>query len=169
MVEKKVKVKKTSKDKLKIKDLEKQRDDYMSIAARAQADLVNYRNRVKIEMSQKEAQGKKVISLKVISIIDDFHLALDSISEKTSIEKIIDGLKGIRSKFNNLFENENIKEISDIENFDPNFHEAILTTETEDFAPGSIMKVIRKGYIMNGDVIRPAQVEIAKEIEKQEN
>lgn len=168
MVEKKIKVKKESKSKSKIKDLEKQINDYMSIAARAQADLVNYRNRVKIEMNQKEAQGKRVISLKVISLIDDFHLALDSISDKTNINQIIDGLKSIRSKFNNLLEIENIKEISDIKNFDPNFHEAVITTETEDFVPGSIMKVIRKGYTMNGDVIRPSQVEVAKEKEKQE-
>ena len=168
MVEKKIKVKKESKGKSKIKDLEKQINDYMSIAARAQADLVNYRNRVKIEMNQKEAQGKRVISLKVISLIDDFHLALDSISDKTNINQIIDGLKSIRSKFNNLLEIENIKEISDIKNFDPNFHEAVITTETEDFVPGSIMKVIRKGYTMNGDVIRPSQVEVAKEKEKQE-
>ena len=61
------------------------------------------------------------------------------------------------------------KEISDIKNFDPNFHEAVITTESEDFVPGSIMKVIRKGYTMNGDVIRPSQVEIAKEKEKKEN
>ena len=168
MVEKKIKVKKESKSKSKIKDLEKQINDYMSIAARAQADLVNYRNRVKIEMNQKEAQGKRVISLKVISLIDDFHLALDSISDKTNINQIIDGLKSIRSKFNNLLEIENIKEISDVKNFDPNFHEAVITTETEDFVPGSIMKVIRKGYTMNGDVIRPSQVEVAKEKEKQE-
>ena len=168
MVEKKIKPKNNKKDKAKIKELEKQRDDYMSIAARAQADLVNYRNRVKIEMNQKEGQGKRVISLKVINIIDGFDLALDSITNKTDIDQIIDGLKSIRSKFNYLFENENIIEISNTKNFDPNFHEAIITTETEDFISGSIMKVIRKGYTMNGDVIRPSQVEIAKEKENQE-
>ena len=97
MVEKKIKVKKESKDKLKVKDLEKQINDYMSIAARAQADLVNYRNRVKIEMNQKEAQGKRVISLKVISLIDDFHLALDSISDKTNINQIKDVIELIKN------------------------------------------------------------------------
>ena len=52
--------------------------------------------------------------------------------------------------------------------FDPNFHEAVITTETDKFESDTIIKVIRKGYVMGDKVIRPAQVEIAKEPSQKE-
>ena len=50
-----------------------------------------------------------------------------------------------------------------MKNFDPVYHEALITTETDKYEPGAIIKILRKGYMMNDEVIRPGQVEIAKE------
>ena len=70
----KKKEKKVSKSEAEIIDLKKERDDFKNIAARAQADLVNYRNRMKMELSEIENRGKKTVSLKVLSVIDEFDL-----------------------------------------------------------------------------------------------
>ena len=159
----KKKEKKLSKSESEIVDLKKERDDFKNIAARAQADLVNYRNRMKIELSEIESRGKKTVSLKVLSVIDELDLALDSVTKNVSSDLILEGLNSIREKFRIIFESENIQEITEIENFDPVYHEAVLTTETDQHEPGSIIKILRKGYTMNNDVIRPAQVEIANQ------
>ena len=159
----KKKEKKISKSKSEINSLEKERDDFKNIAARAQADLVNYRNRMKMELSEIESRGKKTVSLKVLSVIDELELAIDSVTKNASLDLMLEGLKSIREKFRTIFESENIQEITEIEDFDPVFHEAVLTTETDEHEPGSIIKILRKGYIMNSDVIRPAQVEIANQ------
>lgn len=159
----KKKEKKISKSESEINSLKKERDDFKNIAARAQADLVNYRNRIKVELSEIESRGKKTVSLKVLSVIDELELAIDSVTKNASLDLMLEGLKSIREKFRTIFESENIQEITEIEDFDPVFHEAVLTTETDEHEPGSIIKILRKGYIMNSDVIRPAQVEIANQ------
>tara|TARA_B100000579_G_scaffold437514_1_gene467203 strand:+ start:2863 stop:3375 length:513 start_codon:yes stop_codon:yes gene_type:complete len=159
----KKKEKKISKSESEINSLKKERDDFKNIAARAQADLVNYRNRMKMELSEIESRGKKTVSLKVLSVIDELELAIDSVTKNASLDLMLEGLKSIREKFRTIFESENIQEITEIEDFDPVFHEAVLTTETNEYEPGSIIKILRKGYIMNSDVIRPAQVEIANQ------
>jgi len=159
----KKKEKKVSKSEAEIIDLKKERDDFKNIAARAQADLVNYRNRMKMELSEIESRGKKTVSLKVLSVIDELDLALDSVTKNASSDLILEGLNSIREKFRTIFESENIQEIIEIENFDPVYHEAVLTTETDEHEPGSIIKILRKGYTMNNNVIRPAQVEIANQ------
>ena len=65
-------------------------------------------------------------------------------------------------------ESEDIQEIVQVKVFDPNFHEAVITTETDKFESDTIIKVIRKGYVMDDKVIRPAQVEIDKEPSQKE-
>ncbi|MBM01366.1 MAG: nucleotide exchange factor GrpE [Chloroflexi bacterium] len=166
----KKKEKKLSKSEVEINDLKKERDDFKNIAARAQADLVNYRNRMKVELSEIESRGKKTVSLKVLSVIDEFDLALEGIvpiigqaANSEAADIVIDGLDIIREKFKTTFESENISEITEVKIFDPVYHEALITTETDKYEPGAIIKILRKGYIMNDEVIRPAQVEIAKE------
>ena len=166
----KKKEKKLSKSEVEINDLKKERDDFKNIAARAQADLVNFRNRMKVELSEIESRGKKTVSLKVLSVIDEFDLALEGIvpiigqaANSEAADIVIDGLDIIREKFKTTFESENISEITEVKIFDPVYHEALITTETDKYEPGAIIKILRKGYIMNDEVIRPAQVEIAKE------
>jgi len=159
--------KKEKKEDENLKSLEKEVSDLKNIAARAQADLVNYRNRMKIELLEIEKKAIKNFALKILSVIDDIDLAIDNSSE-SSKELLEDGLKNIRNKFESLLKQKNINIIEDIDNFDPYIHEAILKTES-DFEDGSILNVLRNGYVMNDEVIRPTQVEIAENFKKKNN
>ena len=101
----KKKEKKISKSESEINSLKKERDDFKNIAARAQADLVNYRNRMKVELSEIETRGKKTVSLKVLSVIDEFDLALEGIvpiideaANPEAADIVIDGLDIIRDE-----------------------------------------------------------------------
>ena len=150
-----------------LKSLEKEVSDLKNIAARAQADLVNYRNRMKIELLEIEKKTIKNFALKILSVIDDIDLAIDN-SKESSKELLEDGLKNIRNKFENLLKQKNINIIEENENFDPYIHEAVLKTES-DSEDGSILNVLRNGYVMNDEVIRPTQVEIAENFKKKNN
>ena len=70
--------KKEKKEDINLKSLEKEVSDLKNIAARAQADLVNYRNRMKIELLEIEKKTVKNFSLKILSVIDDIDLAIDN-------------------------------------------------------------------------------------------
>tara|TARA_A100001037_G_scaffold101635_1_gene92520 strand:+ start:381 stop:884 length:504 start_codon:yes stop_codon:yes gene_type:complete len=161
------KKKKEKKDDENLKSLEKEVSDLKNIAARAQADLVNYRNRMKKELLEIEKKTIKNFALKILSVIDDIDLAIDN-SKESSKELLEDGLKSIRNKFENLLKQKNINIIEENENFDPYIHEAVLKTES-DSEDGSILKILRNGYVMNDEVIRPTQVEIAENFKKKNN
>ena len=161
------KKKKETKDDENLKSLEKEVSDLKNIAARAQADLVNYRNRMKIELLEIEKKTIKNFALKILSVIDDIDLAIDN-SKESSKELLEDGLKNIRNKFENLLKQKNINIIGENDKFDPYIHEAILKTES-DSEDGSILNVLRNGYVMNDEVIRPTQVEIAENFKKKNN
>jgi molecular chaperone GrpE (heat shock protein) len=161
------KKKKEKKDDENLKSLEKEVSDLKNIAARAQADLVNYRNRMKIELLEIEKKTIKNFALKILSVIDDIDLAIDN-SKESSKELLEDGLKNIRNKFESLLKQKNINIIEKNDNFDPYIHEAILKTES-DYEDGSILNVLRNGYVMNDEVIRPTQVEIAENFKNKNN
>ena len=161
------KKKKNKKEDLKkVESLEKEIKDLKNIAARAQADLVNYRNRMKIELSEIEKKSTKNFAIKILSIIDDIDLAINN-SKESSKDLLEDGLKNIRNKFETILNQKNIKIIHENIKFDPYIHEAILKTESSN-EDGSILNVIRSGYVMDGEVIRPAQVEIAENIKNKD-
>jgi len=155
--------KKTNSEKEKFQSLEKENNELKNIAARAQADLVNYRNRMKNELLEIEQRTTKNFVLKILSVIDDIDLAIENSSE-ASKNVLSEGLISIRSKFENILKLKNINVIEENNIFDPYIHEALLKTETKDMEDGSILRILRKGYVMNNEVIRPTQVEIAENL-----
>ena len=155
--------KKENTDKKRLESLEKENNDYKNIAARAQADLVNYRNRMKIELLETEQRTIKNFVLKLLSVIDDIDLAIEN-SNDSSKEVLSNGLSSIKNKFENILKLKNINIIEDNKKFDPYIHEALLKTESTEQEDGSILRILRKGYVMNDEVIRPTQVEIAENI-----
>ena len=83
--------KKENADKKRLESLEKENNDYKNIAARAQADLVNYRNRMKIELLEIEQKTIKNFAIKLLSVIDDIDLAIEN-SKDSSKEVLSNGL-----------------------------------------------------------------------------
>ena len=154
--------KKENSDQKKLESLEKEINDFKNIAARAQADLVNYRNRMKIELLEIEQKTIKNFALKMLTVIDDIDLAIEN-SKDSSKEVLSNGLSSIRNKFENILKLKNINIIEENKKFDPYIHEALLKTDSNQ-EDGSILRVLRKGYVMNNEVIRPAQVEIAENL-----
>ena len=165
---------KKTKKAVKSKDIEKdlidQAEKIEALEAQllyAKADSENNRKRALEEAEKTRKYAIESFSQEILLVKDSLDSAL--IIENASLESYKNGVELTVKQLSTIFEKFSIEELDPVgENFDPNFHEAVITTETEDFVPGSIMKVIRKGYTMNGDVIRPSQVEVAKEKEKQE-
>ena len=118
---------------------------------------------MKIELLEIEQKTIKNFVLKLLSVIDDIDLAIEN-SKDSSKEVLSNGLSSIKNKFENILKLKNINIIEDNKIFDPYIHEALLKTESTEKDDGSILRVLRKGYVMNDDVIRPTQVEIAENI-----
>ena len=144
-----------------IENLQKNYEKLENIAARAQADLVNFRNRVQSEQSQIRLRSEQRIALKFIEIINQFEVAINS----DNIDKNdpwIEGIIVIFKNFEQILNSEGFVRIKTVgHSFDPRLHKAILNPPSEKFETGTIINELIPGYIHEDVVVKPASVEIA--------
>jgi molecular chaperone GrpE len=131
------------------------------------ADFDNYRKQMEKQLSSKIEVNKAEILLKFLNIRDDYIRALEMVRQNKSDAAIIEGLQGILKNFDSLLKSEGIVEIESIGTpFDPNIHDAINFTYSDESPENTVMNEIRKGYMLKHKVLRPSLVEISKKIVK---
>ena len=119
---------------------------------RVQAEFINYKSRTEKELANSISLGKELMVEKLLTIIDNFELALNNTKDK--------GIEMIYAQLIDILEKEGLKEI-ECKTFDPNIHEALLSEES-DKPENTILEVLQKGYMFNDKVIRVAKVKVAK-------
>ena len=127
---------------------------------RAQAEFINYKNRIQRDREMEYASMKGDIIKKMLPVLDDMERALANRPEGDSWAN---GMELIARKFQNILESENIKRIDAAgQPFDPNFHEAISSEPNEEVESGHVIEVMQNGYMLGERVIRPAMVRVAQ-------
>ena len=144
----------------KVKLIEKERDDYKILAQRTQADLINSRNRMMKQMEETSRRNTRKIVMEFLPLLDDLELALSSVEDENGWSE---GIRAIQSKFVNTLDSLGVSIIEMGKTFDPRFHEAVLVSSDGNRESGEITRVFRSGYILDDEVIRPAQVEIIRD------
>jgi len=128
--------------------------------ARLQADFVNYKRRSEKDKEQSIGYGIESMTMDLLPIIDNFQRALDAHENKE--DGLYNGIKLIEQQLIQLLENNSVVEIpSKGETFDPNYHNAVSTMDSEE-EPGIILEVLQKGYRYKEKVIRPSMVVVSK-------
>jgi molecular chaperone GrpE len=132
------------------------------------ADFDNYRKQMEKQLASKAESIKAELLLKFLNIRDDYLRAL-SVARQSKSEQVvvIEGLEGILKNIDSLLASEGVREIEAVGTpFDPNVHDAIAYSALDDLAENTVTAEIRKGYMLNGRVLRPSLVEISKKIIK---
>jgi molecular chaperone GrpE len=132
------------------------------------ADFDNYRKQMERQVASKAESIRAELLLKFLNIRDDYVRAL-SVARQSKSEQIvvIEGLEGILKNIDSLLASEGVREIEAIGTpFDPNVHDAIAYSARDELAENTVTSEIRKGYMLNGRVLRPSLVEISKKIIK---
>ncbi|MQG18910.1 MAG: nucleotide exchange factor GrpE [SAR202 cluster bacterium] len=136
---------------------------FHQIAQRAQADLINYKNRTEQEKKDIRDKSKHQIILKLISVIDDVERAINSLPKNSDSNDWQTGIELIQKTLINTLESEGVTKINPLnQQFDPFTCEAILYQENKDAQDGQVTEVMRPGYIINEKILRPAQVIVAQ-------
>ena len=135
------------------------------------ADFDNYRKQMEKQLASKTESIKAELLLKFLNIRDDYIRALSMAKQsKSDKEVVIEGLEGILKNIDSLLTSEDVREIEAIGTpFDPNVHDAIAYSERNDLAENTVTAEIRKGYMLNGRVLRPSLVEISKIVKNSVN
>jgi molecular chaperone GrpE len=142
--------------------LETQANEFKDKWLRSVAEFENYRKRSAKEWELLKQQSKTEVILEVLNSLDDFERAFAVVGDQADSEFV----RGIRLIYNNLLQvlqKFGVVEIDALHQpFDPNRHMAIGQVETTEVASGHVVEVAEKGYAINGVVIRPARVIVAK-------
>jgi len=144
--------KKTKKLSKKLKECQKEKEEYLSQVQRARADFINFRQRQDkiIEDIRKYSKGE---------LIKDLLPVLDSLQEAG---KDNEGINQIKKQLEKILESYGVQEIKTLkEKFDPKFHEAIEKVDSQE-TEGTIIEELQKGYTIGEKILRISKVKIAK-------
>jgi molecular chaperone GrpE len=150
-----------------IKGIQSELERERELRVRALADFDNYRKRVERERGAAERSGKRAIILALLDVMDDFDRALEHVDQ--SPDAVVEGLRAIHKRLANTLKAQGITPIESVgRQFNPMIHEAVGAIEAgADKAgialePGAVVDETRRGYLWDGEVLRPARVHVAK-------
>lgn len=132
---------------------------------RLAADFENYRRRTRQENAEIRRTANERLLRDLIPIIDNFERAIDA-AKKELPENIIAGIEMIYRQLSNLLIQEGVEPVESIgKPFDPTYQDAFERVETTEFPEGTVTAEVQKGYLLQGKVLRPALVIVAKKPE----
>ena len=146
-----------------IEILQKKHDENYDALLRATAEIENIKKRSQKEVENAYKYSTESILQEIIPIYDSLSLSCNLSDEKITKEQLDEGNKLLLSMFQKIFEKNNIEEINPQgESFNPEFHQAISTIESNNEENDKITEVVQKGYLLNNRVIKPALVIVIK-------
>ena len=149
--------------KKKLEEFQKLKDEYLTGWRRARADLLNYKKEEMERIGEFLKYADVGLILKILPILDNFELAEKKTSEDLKNNNSIKGILQIKNQFQDFLKNQGVEEINCLgQKFDPNFQEIVEEVEIKDKESGIITEEIQKGYKINGRLLRPAKVRVAK-------
>lgn len=149
--------------KKKLEECQKQKDEYLAGWQRARADFINYKKE-EIERIEEILKyvGEEFI-LKMLPILDNFDLIEKKLPENLKKDDNVKGILQIKTQILDFLKNQEVEEIKCLgKKFDPNFHEAVETVESDNAESGTILEEVQKGYTIYGRLLRPAKVRVTK-------
>jgi molecular chaperone GrpE len=142
--------------------LEGQVKEFKDKWLRSAAEFENYRKRTSREWELLKQQSRTEVILEILNSLDDFERAF-AVVEPGDEDDFVRGIRLIHGNLLRVLQKLGVAEVDALHQpFDPNRHMAIGQIETTEAPSGHVAQVITKGYILNGTVIRPAHVIVAK-------
>ncbi len=139
-------------------DYENLNNQYLRLAA----DFDNYRKRQAQEREDLLKYGAQECMKKVIEVVDNFDRASEVVNKIDDVEKMKETFFVLNKQLMDSLTKLGLEQIKSVgEKFDPNIHEAVMQTQSEEYPEETIIKELQKGYKLGDKVLRPAMVEVA--------
>ncbi len=136
-----------------------QRDEYLALAQRTQADFENYRKRVARDAAQAQDRGVAKLAKELLPALDNLDRAIEAAEAE---DPLLAGVRLVRAEIAASLVRVGIEAFAPLgEPFDPNQQEAMAQQPVEGAASGTVAEVYQDGYRMGETIIRPARVLVA--------
>jgi molecular chaperone GrpE len=150
--------KKEKKDPLKEKI-----DELNDRLIRQVAEFDNFRKRTDKEKAQMFEQGQGSILEKLLPVIDNFERGLQAVPEAEKDGAFADGMNKIYKQLMKQMEDLGVTPIEAVgKEFDPNFHNAVMQVESEEYESGIVAQELQKGYMFHDTVLRHSMVGVTQ-------
>ena len=151
--------------KQKLDAKEKEAAEHYEKYLRAIADFDNYKKRALRDKADAIKYGNEEIIKDILPFMDSLDRALEH--DTGDIQAFKDGVALIQEQLLCCLKKHGVERIEATgEDFDPNFHEALMQVESDQHDDNKIVSEMEKGYLLNGRLIRPARVCVCKNKEK---
>ena len=152
----------TEKIKKEPEDYQKKSEEYLAGWQRSRADFLNYKKEEVKRIQELLKYVNEDLILKILPVLDNFEKAEKEIPQEKK-DEYLGGVLQIKTQLYDFLKNQGVEEIKSLnEKFDPNFHEVVGEVEVKDKESGIIIEEVKKGYKLNGKVIRPVKVKVVK-------
>ena len=130
---------------------------------RQMAEFENFRKRTEKEKAAMFEMGAKSVIEKILPVADNFERGLAAIPEEDKESPFAEGLNKIYKQLMTELENLGVKPIEAVgQEFDPNFHNAVMQVESDEFEEGVVAQELLKGYTYRDTVVRYSMVAVAQ-------
>ncbi|MFE8070716.1 nucleotide exchange factor GrpE [Marinobacteraceae bacterium S3BR75-40.1] len=148
----------------KVAELEEKLKEYQEQALRAQAEMQNVRRRAEIDVEKAHKFALEKFVKELLPVVDSLEKAIEnSDGDEELLVRIREGVQMTLDMFLSSLGKFNVEQLNPVgEPFDPQMHEAMSMVPAPDAEPNTVVAVMQKGYTLNGRLVRPAMVVIAK-------
>ncbi len=147
----------------KLEELKTQNEEYLNGWKRARADYLNFRNEESDRIASLANLAREEMAAEILPLLDNFNLVEAKLPDNLKSDANVAGIIQLKSQLRDLLKSYGVEEIVSLgEKFDPNAHEVVLEVEAKGKESGVVVEEIKKGYKINGRLLRPAKVKIAK-------
>jgi len=163
--EEEIPLREMTKDQLieKISEVQASADMNMDSYLRSQAEMENMKKRFQKDRQDLIKYGNETLTKQLLPVADNLEKALDHSKDENSIEALREGVDLTLKGLLNVLEKAGVEVVESVgAPFDPNFHQAVSEQEDDRAAPGTVLKELQKGYLLNQRLIRPAMVIVNK-------
>ncbi|MEW6494653.1 MAG: nucleotide exchange factor GrpE [Cyanobacteriota bacterium] len=149
--------------KAKLEEINQQSDALKNHSMRMAADFDNFRKRTAKEKEDLEQQIKRITITELLPVVDNFERARSQIKPQN------DGEMGIHKSYQGVYKQlvDSLKRLGvsamrpEGQEFDPNFHEAVMREPSNEYPEGAVIEQLVRGYFLGDRVLRHAMVKVA--------
>lgn len=130
---------------------------------RQMAEFDNFRKRTEKEKTQMYEIGAKSIIEKILPVVDNFERGLAAVPEEQRSDAFVDGMDKIYKQMMTVFAELDVAPIEAVgKEFDPEFHNAVMQVESEEYESGVVAQELQKGYTYRDTVVRHSMVAVVQ-------
>src|SRR5215510_7288163 len=146
-----------------LENLKKDRDEIYDRLLRKQAEFENYKKRIDREKSEFMQFASAELMKELLGVLDSFDLAIrNADKEGAAGANTLRGVELIHKQLQDTLARFGLKPVeAKGKKFDPNFHQAVSTQPANDVEENTVIDEMRKGYTLNGRLLRPAMVSVS--------